>query len=415
MKLQKFSRQLIRLSMLAYVLWLMPAVRTTGGAIAGAACILLFGLGVLMDVEALKKEWLHLLGRAACAALMPLFLIRFLNRGGEQPLGFYVQNAMMWFPLVFAGHVRSVGDKQLWKFLRHVLLGATVITLLTTIGWLIEGFFSGVYGSSYSRMLGNGDADLADYRKMLMLRNIGGYDFIYAMVISLPFSFIGMERSRGWRRWAFVLFIILQLAAIGLSEYTSALLCSGMILFVECAAALIRIISRKRVSAGASLLCGCLLLLVPVIFAKPLLTLLIQLSGQLELTFVTNNLNQVLTALQGGAISSSNRLSYYLTALEGIRQSPITGALFGGEKLLSYHSDIMDLISGTGILGACAAGVMFWLMGRGSLRGWKQHPCKWQLCTVYGALLLVSTLGTVVYSCDIMSVVMLGTLLVMES
>ena len=124
MKNKDLSIRLIRLSIWLYVLWLMlPAVQTTGRAMTGAACVGLFGLGVLLDFATLKKEWPWLAARAVCAAVMPLFMRRFMDRGGANFAGFYVQQAMFWFPLVYVGHVRAMGDKRLWKHVRWVLLG----------------------------------------------------------------------------------------------------------------------------------------------------------------------------------------------------------------------------------------------------------------------------------------------------
>ena len=95
MNCKKISAELIRFSILLYVVWLLlPAVQTTGRALSGAACVGLFGLGVVLDTETLKKQWPALLGRAVCAAAMPLFLRRFMDRGGANFAGFYVQQAM---------------------------------------------------------------------------------------------------------------------------------------------------------------------------------------------------------------------------------------------------------------------------------------------------------------------------------
>ena len=178
MKNKEFSIRLIRLSIWLYVLWLMlPAVQTTGRAMTGAACVGLFGLGVLLDFDTLKKEWPWLAARAVCAAVMPLFMRRFMDRGGVNFAGFYVQQAMFWFPLVYVGHVRAMGDKRLWKHVRWVLLGAVTITLITTTGWLIEGMFlRGDQIYAYSRSLGFAEPGNEAYLKELMLHNIGGYD-----------------------------------------------------------------------------------------------------------------------------------------------------------------------------------------------------------------------------------------------
>lgn len=414
--MKSFSIRLIRASIWLYVLWLLlPAVQTTGRAMSGAACVGLFGLGVLLDPQTLKKEWPWLLGRAACAAVMPLLLRKFMDRGGTNFAGFYVQQAMFWFPLVFAGHVRMLGDKRLWKGLQWVLLGTVAVTLTTTTGWLLEGMLlRGDKVYAYSRSLGYAEPGNEAYLKELMLKNIGGYDFIYAMVAALPLTCIAIQQSSGRQRGAFIALIVLQTVTIILSQYTYAMLYAAAILAVEIMALLVRRFSKGRVPLGRSLLYGVIPLLMVLIFIQPLIQLAAGVFAQLGFVNFAFSFEQLGLALQGGVTDANSRLSHYLVALEGIRQSPVVGDLLGGEALLSYHSDLLDLLSGTGIIGAAIAGGMIWLMGRGSLRGLKAHPQRAQIFVMFASVGVIALLGTVVYSRDILAVVMLGALCVME-
>jgi len=416
MKKNELSIQLIRCSIWLYVLWLLlPAVQTTGRAMTGAACVGLFGLGVLLDFETLKKHWPSLLARAACAAVMPLFMRKFMDRGGTNFAGFYVQQAMFWFPLVFAGHARTLGDKRLWKGLRWMLLGAVTVTLLTTAGWLIEGMFlRGDKVYAYSRSLGFAEPGNEAFLKELMLKNIGGYDFIYAMVVSLPLTCIAIQQTSGSKRIAFLALIVLQTAAIVLSQYTYAMLYAAAILAVEIMDLLARRISKGRLSMGRSLLAGALPLLLVFLLLQPLAQLASAICAELGLVNFAFSFEQLGLALQGSATDANSRLSHYLMAAEGIKQSPILGDLLGGSQQISYHSDVLDLLSGAGVLGAAIAAGMMWLMGRGSLRGLKKSPHKGQLALMFTAALVIALLGTVVYSRDIPTVMMLGALCVLE-
>ena len=118
--------------------------------------------------------------------------------------------------------------------------------------------------------------------------------------------------------------------------------------------------------------------------------------------------------MEGGVLSADSRMSYYLTALEGFRRSPLVGRLLGGEALLSQHSDLLDLLSGLGLLGTALFGAMMFAMGRGALHGVCRSPERAQLCVMAISLLATAALGTVCYSRDIMAVAALGTLLVLE-
>ncbi len=407
--------QLMNAAILLYLVWLLlPAVQTTGGAIAGAGCIALFALGLVLDWEHTKKHLLSLVLRAACAAAMPLVLRVFLNRGGENFLGFYVQQAMFWFPLVYAGYAREHGDERLVRWVKWVLLFCVSVTVLTTIGWLIEGMTRGGRVYAYSRSLGYAGEGREAYLKELMLRNIGGYDFVYAMVAALPLSCIGVQRGQGWKRWAMFALLCAQTVMIVLSQYTYAMLFAAAIVAVELAGLIVRRISRGRISTGWSLVIGVTPLVLALVLIQPLTALAARVCAGLGLSNFAFSFEQLLTALQGGATSADSRLGYYLTAVEGFTRSPVVGSMFAGEKLLSQHSEVLDLLSGMGVIGTALAGGMMWLMGRGLLRGVKIHPDRAQLCVLAVACVLVATLGTVFYSRDIMAVAALGALVILH-
>ena len=323
---------------------------------------------------------------------------------------------MFWFPVVFAGYARERGDSRLWRWIRPLLLGVITVTTLTTIGWLIQGMLRGGRVYAYSRSLGygaGGEAQAA-YLKELMLRNIGGYDFVYATVAALPLTCLGIQRSGGWRRGAFCALLAAQAIMVALSQYTYAMLFAAAILVVEGLALAVRAASRGRVGLGASLLWGALPLAVVFLLRVPLTALAANICEGLGLSNFAFSFRELLLALEGGATSADSRLAYYLTALEGFFRSPLTGSLLGGEKLLSQHSDILDALSGTGILGTALMGGMLWLMGRGAFRGLKKSPARGHLILTGIAVGATALLGTVVYSRDIAAVAMMGVLLVLE-
>ena len=175
-----------------------------------------------------------------------------------------------------------------------------------------------------------------------------------------------------------------------------------------------RAASRGRVGLGASLLWGALPLAAAFLLRVPLTALAAEVCERLGLTNFAFSFRQLLLALEGGATSADSRLAYYLTALEGFFRSPLTGSLLGGEKLLSQHSDLLDALSGMGVLGTAAMGGMLWLMGREAFRGLKKSTARAQLVLSGIAVGVTALLGTVVYSRDIAAVAMMGALLILE-
>ncbi len=403
------SAFLINASMLLYVLWLLiPAAQTTGGAMAGAACVGLFGLGVLMDFDFFKQHWADLMLRALFALGLPLILRRYMDRGGPNFLGFYVQQVMFWFPLIFVGYARQKGDRRLWKHLQWILLGAVALTVCTTIGWLIQGMLRGGRVYAYSRSLGYAGEGREAYLKELMLRNIGGYDFVYAMAAALPLTCLMIQRASGTKRAAFGVLLAAQTVMIVLSQYTYAMLFAAAVLVIEGAALILRKV--WKMSLGKSMLIALSPFVLAVIFAVPLVTLAAEVCGRFGLTNFAYSFEQLLLALQGQVTGADSRLGYYLTAARGFLASP----LIGGSGLLSGHSDLMDLLSGVGLIGSALAGCMVYRMGKGSLKGLCAHPQKAHLLLSFGVVFVTALLGTVVYSRDIPTVVMLASLLILE-
>ncbi|MDD3411505.1 MAG: hypothetical protein PHY12_11930, partial [Eubacteriales bacterium] len=399
---------LVNASMLLYTLWLLlPAFQTTGRAATGALAVGLFGLGVLWGGDSPRKLLTDCLPRLLLMAVLPLLLWRFLHRGGDNFWGYYVQQAMFWFPLLWCAYVRAKGDRRMTRFVGAALLAALTVTTLTTIGWLIEGLLRGGRVYAYSRSLGSGEPNREAYLKELMLRNIGGYDFIYASVVAFPIVCWAAQRARGWKRTGFIALCAAQVVMIVLSQYTTAILLTGVLAALELIAALLRAL-RKGLSTGASLLWAAVPLLVLALLREPLIQWAADLCARIGFENAGTSLGQLLALMNGQDVESASRLETYLLPLQGFRQSPLVGAMFTGSPLLSQHSDLLDLFSGVGLLGTAAVLGAVWVMGRGGLRGLRRCPGKAQLTLAALALLAVAALGTVVYSRDIALVFCLG-------
>ncbi len=402
-------------SIILYIIWLLlPMVQTAGRAAAGVAVCGLFALGVLLDLEYLRRHWLGMGVRAVCALALPLCMRLFMGRGGDNFLGFYIQAVMLWLPICYCGYARERGDARLTRFVKLTMLGAVTLTTLTTIGWLIEGMLRGGRVYAYSRSLGfAGGEENAAYLKELMQRNIGGYDFIYASVVSLPFTMIAIQRHRGKARAGYSALLAAQTVMIVLSQYTYAMVYTACLLAVELTALTARALSKGRIKMGASLLIGLVPIAAVLLLREPLVALAASLCSKAGLTNFAFSLEQLLTAIRGGVTSDTSRLAYYMLPLEGIGRSPLVGSMLGGERLLSQHSDLLDLLSGMGIIGAAGFGAMVWLTGRGCLRGIRTSRDRAQLCVSGILLAAIAALGTIVYSRDIFSAVGIGLMLVL--
>ena len=403
-------------SILLYTLWLLlPALQTTGRAATGALAVCLFGAGVLLDKPYLKAHWMSFSLRCLCAAALPLVMRFFLRRGANSFAGYYAQQIMFWFPLIWCGYAQARGDARVWRFLKAVLLGTMAVTILTTIGWLVQGMLRGGRVYAYSRSLGWGGPGQEAYLKELMGRNIGGYDFIYASMLSLPLGCYAVLKTRGWKRVACAAFCTAQLVMIALSQYTYGLIFAVTLVALELLAAclrrLVRKIRKQPLDVAHSLLWVLPLFAVVYFLRIPLAQGAVSLCRHIGFESFAYSLDQLMNTLTGNIADTASRMDHYRLSLGGFAASPLIGALPGMSAPLSLHSDLLDLLSATGALGTAVFLFLVWFMGRGCLRGIGKSAAKPHFCLQYAALLAFSLLGTVTFSRDIPLVLCAGALL----
>lgn len=419
-KASSLSATLCNASMLLYILWLLlPAVQTTGGALAGGVTVAVFGVGLLLDFPYLKAHWPKVFLRLLLMAALPLVLRFFLRRGTDHFLGYYAQQGMFWFPLLFCGYARDRGDPRLWRFVKVTLFCALAVTTLTTVGWLIQGMLRGGRIYAYSRSLGSGEPGQEAYLTELMLRNIGGYDFIYASMLSLPLGCFAIQKSHGWRRLGFVALCALQYGMIALSQYTYALIFATALLALEALAALLRTLSLRLFKRPMSVLPSLLWILplfLGIYLARvPLVSWTASLCQRFGMENFSISLTQLLSVLSGGVTDSVSRLDYYRLPVQGIAASPLLGALPGTDALLSQHSDLLDLLSALGVLGGAVFLALVWFLGQGGLKGFGKSEVKPHLLLQWVVLLALTVLSIVTYSREIPLVICLGAALTMEA
>ncbi|MBP3542578.1 MAG: hypothetical protein J6K72_12320 [Clostridia bacterium] len=382
-----------------YFWLLLPAVQVTGKAITGCATVGGFILGLLLDKEDWRQNWSILLLQAICVIAFPLILFFFADRGGGDLPGFFVRNAMLWFPLVFFSYAQRKSDSQIYKGVKTLLLVVLGITALTTIGWLIIGpKYENLWDQTYCRLLGNGAQD-PEKLKLYMRRNIAGYDFIYASVLALPMLWVGIETHHGWKRAGYSFLLLILLVMIVLSEYTYAMLYSALILVIVLLTSAIRRLFRLR--PGTSMLLSLLPLVVMFLLRIPLLQLAIRIFTALDMAVPAGNLTKLLQMFQGTSVDDHNRLVFYQEAWESFSASPLIGSVLRPEKQLSYHSDLLDLLSGVGLLGMIVVAIMFMVLQYGLWKNAKKCAHFPHLVLMGVIFLIISALGTVFYSRDV--------------
>ncbi len=406
--------------MCLYTLWLMlPAVQVLGKAVTGVAAVALFALGVLLDRPFAQRNW-RWLALAALAALgLPMALYFGLGRGDHSGtmglLSYWCQQGMFWFPLIVCAYLRRRGEPRYARVLIPLALACVALTALTTTAWLCEGYTHSP-ALAYSRSLGYADSSQELHRK-LMLRGVGGYDFVYGCLLCVPLALYFSCKRRGRERALALAFLALLTVTVALSQFLYAMIFLAAIYAVWAWGLLIRWLTRRICGRELALDWAMLTALAPagliVLLRVPLSALLVQLSDWTDMNSVRYGARLLYEALtgQGDELIAAlpSRLDSYSVSVRAFAGSPWLG-LLTGEGALGKHSDALDLLAGLGLIGAGGFLALASVPGRGLLRGLRKSPARpyVALCLVFaGALTLINT---VFYSRELSLMVSVGLL-----
>lgn len=256
-------------------------------------------------------------------------------------LFYMVRRIITWSPCFIALLCVNQISIKSQKFILQIALIAMAITSITTIRGL------DVYEHAARALAGAADQETRD---MYSLMNIGGYDFVYALVICVPVVFWMIDHSKKWFKSLNVFILLLFLFCIYKSAYATALIITLIIL------ALIFVDKHPKYKS-ASIIGGVVILL----FAGTgvLSYFVIWISSLVEDAYVADRLQQVALLLQGQSVTqidtdtSNDRLLLMQQAWNGFLNSPIIGNnIIGYQKhFMSGHSYILDILSASGILG----------------------------------------------------------------
>jgi hypothetical protein len=200
-----------------------------------------------------------------------------------------------------------------------------------------------------SRELASGTA-IYDTTKYLKL-NIGGYEFIYALVILIPLTLWQISSEKGFYRIFAVAVLVLMISCIYSSQYTLALICTVIAL-------LIVLMHKNRNAAIVLAVVICVFMLFNGL--KLLADFFYWASENIGTPYVRDRLLQVAQLFSGENIhteTSGARIEHYIDQLNAFIASPIIGAnlLEYSKDAVSGHSLILDMLGAGGIF---ATGIM---------------------------------------------------------
>lgn len=242
---------------------------------------------------------------------------------------------LFWTPLLYLENLKQLDEKRKENIILTIenLINLTAVT--TVIGNIRYPYASRQLASTID-MVSN---------RMYQGLNIGGYGFIYALVLLLPFIFYRFKKTH--RKKYIVMFVLYEIAII-FSAYMTAILLSVIAIFIS----LIVVSSFRRhviviviaVSTLLAVLRSQIAVLLNNIYTFLLAGNLLILAERVE------NLYRLLS--NGELVGDAGyRNELYEMSIEAFQRSPVMGKLTGGTSTLGLHAEFLDLLGGIGIFG----------------------------------------------------------------
>lgn len=256
----------------------------------------------------------------------------------------------------------AIIDKQDIRLARHLvwlLVGVFIINAICT-------YYGNIRFPNASRLLASTKYS-EDYYETFQRFNIGGFDVIYSMTLSIPLAAISFKLlSRGKKVFPILVTVLLVLA-IKESQYTIALVCAVISLLLF----LIPIKTRS------------FFLVIPVVVSlffivfENIPSVLSAISSFSGGEAVNDRISDISNYLQGNQIDDNSdvigRYEYYLLSVKGFLTYPIIGCISTGSNMVGGHSFILDSLAKFGIFGIIALLIMYNTFYRKYLCVYRNH------------------------------------------
>lgn len=242
---------------------------------------------------------------------------------------------LFWIPFLFIYNHRYIEDQVFRRFLSKLIIVLCSITALTTLIGLVADPMA-------ARNLATGlteEYGLQSYS----LRNIGGYGFVYSLVIAIPLL-IGAWKSSCIKKAYLAIFLVLALACIFRSQYSTAL---GLAVV-----ALSTVLLGKKLTPlklCALVLCEFAVLAVLINLLPAFINMIAALGP--EASFMAYRLSDSLSTISTDGIIGLDRVQRAEMSWSIFTDNPLTGNLFAVPmKELGAHSSLLDLLASMGLL-----------------------------------------------------------------
>ena len=266
-----------------------------------------------------------------------LYLVPKLTTWGFSLLPVYEFMNILFVPSIITCYLLSDKDEKTTMFLKNIALIAIFVTCITTIAGnnLLPGA---------SRMMATGMADNPELLQSYYRYNIGGFDFVYTIVLLVPYMVYCIKTGKGIARLFYIVFLVAILYTVVMASYTTALLCSiiGMMTFFIPGNLSIRKVVQYMT----------VFVLLALLFKEILPLFFNWLAESIGEGEIATRLYDLSAAISGENLAEdsdiSSRQELYTTEWHNFLSSPIWGTF----KLFGGHSFLLGILSYYGIIGA---------------------------------------------------------------
>lgn len=244
-------------------------------------------------------------------------------------------NVLFWVPFLFIFNKNLTEDKAFRQRMMRFVSVLFLLTAVTTVFGLLRDPMA-------SRYLATGKTELYDLRSY-SLQNIGGYGFVYALVLCIPIA-ICAHRTGKLKGYQLVLVLALFYACIFKSQYSTAIALSLAGLFAFFLGKGHNVMRTLFIFVSGAIVLYGIWQLLPVIIDW--LTSLGKSAG-----FIAYRLRDTLGVIGSGGIDGLDRVQRANMSVSIFFEHPLAGNLLAiPQQELGGHSSILDTLACMGLL-----------------------------------------------------------------
>lgn len=291
-----------------------------------------------------------------------------------------------WIPFFivigYSDHISEYEQGRIHKIVFTLLIITTITTLFGL--YLFDDASRALASDNYTE------------NRLFQMYNIGGYGFIYSLVLALPWTIYSYKKSK---RKRFIVAVILFMLCIIKSSYTTAIIL-GVYSIGMCILVMHSEGKNFKYKFGISVF-----LLAVVFYFIVNSTIFWNIASNSvvgnDILFerVSNLRNMALMGeLQGDA---RYRANLYERSWNAFLMNPVSGNVLSTPQSLGYHSEVLDLLGGTGIVGCLLLIFIMFLVYKVTASKLKHSDIKHYYYVSITVFFFLSSMNTVLQSLEL--------------